>query len=109
VDKTMALNGTEWRNAPWNTTFSPYTDLFANIFGNGNIFYVLPIIVLSFGIYMKTESPVFAAMFLMAASGILTLGSFMGGLTELSMMFTIFTAIGFTIVVTSIIFQKKGG
>lgn len=105
----MDLNGTNWRNAPWNTTFSPYTGLFENIFGNGNIFYVLPIIVLAFGIYMKTNNPVFAGMFFMAASGIISISTLMGGLPELSMMFTIFTAMGFTIVVVGVIFQKKGG
>ena len=105
----MALNGTEWRNNPWNTTLSPYTDLFENIFGNGNVFYILPIIVLAFGIYMKTENPVFAAMFFMAASGIASMGLLLAGVPELGMMFTIFTAIGFTIVVIGVIFQKKGG
>ena len=104
----MVLNGTEWRNAPWNTTFSPYTDMFNGIFGNGNIFYIIPIIVLAFGIYMKTENPVMASMFLMGASGIFAMGTMLSGLTELSMMFTVFTAIGITIVVASIVFQKRG-
>jgi hypothetical protein len=104
----MALNGTEWRNAPWNTTFSPYTDMFAEIFGNGNVFYLIPLIVLAFGIYIKTENPVMAATFIMASGGIFAMGSFAAGLPELSMMFTIFVAMGITIIVASIIFQKRG-
>lgn len=104
----MALNGTVWKEAPWNTTWSPYTDVFETIFGNGNVFYLLPIIVLAFALYMKTNNPVMAAMFIMAASGILAMSTMLAGLPELAMMFTIFTAIGITIVVASIIFQKRG-
>lgn len=104
----MPLNGSEWVENPWNTTFSPYTDMFSQIFGSGNVFYIIPIIVLAFGIYIKTENPVFASVFIMGASGIFAMGTFLAGLPELSMMFTIFTAIGITIVVASIVFQKRG-
>jgi len=104
----MALNGSEWVENPWNTTFSPYTDIFGQIFGNGNVFYIIPIIVLAFGIYIKTENPVFASVFVMGASGILAVGTMLSGLPELSMMFTIFTAIGITAVVAGIVFQKRG-
>lgn len=104
----MALNGTEWRNAPWNTTFSPFTDVFENIFGNGNVFYLIPLIVLAFGIYIKTENPTFAAMFIMVSGGIFAMSTFFAGLPEMGMMFTIFTAIGITILVASIVFQRKG-
>ena len=103
----MALNGSEWVDNPWNVTFSPYTDMFESIFGNGNVFYLIPLIVLAFGIYMKTENPVMAAMFIMASGGIFTMGTMLAGLPELGMMFTIFTAIGIAILVTSVVFQKK--
>jgi len=105
----MVLNGSEWVDAPWNTTWSPYTDLFFDIFGNGQIFFIVPIIVLAFGVYYKTDSPLFATTFFMGISAILSIGTFMGGLSDLSMLFTIFAAISFSIVVISIIFQKKGG
>lgn len=104
----MALNGTEWKEAPWNTTFSPYTDMFGQIFGNGNVFYLIPLIVLAFGIYIKTENPVMAAMFMMASGGIFAMGTMLAGLPEMAMMFTIFTAIGVTIIVAGIVFQKRG-
>ena len=104
----MALNGTEFKNAPWNTTFSPYTDIFEKIFGNGNVFYLIPLIVLAFAIYIKTENPTFAAVFIIASGGIFSMSTWLSGLPEMGMMFTIFTAMGITILVASIIFQRKG-
>ena len=104
----LPLNGTEWKEAPWNITFSPYTDIFEQIFGNGNVFYLIPLIVLTFGIYMKTENPVMAAMFMLGSGGIFAMGTMLAGLPEMGMMFTIFAAIGITIIVASIVFQKRG-
>ena len=103
----MPLNGSEWRQAPWNTTFSPFTDYFQSIFGNGNVFYLIPIIVIAFGIYIKTRDPVFASAFIMTSSGIFAMGTFLAGLPEMGMMFTVFTAIGITILVVSDIFLRK--
>ena len=102
------LNGSQWINAPWNTTFSPYTGMFEQIFGNGNVFYLIPLIVLAFGVYLKTENPIMAAMFMIGAGGIFSMGTMLAGLPELAMMFTIFTAIGVTIIVAGIVFQKRG-
>jgi len=104
----MALNGSEFIDSPFNVSFSPYTDMFAQIFGNGNVFFIFPIIVLTFVLYVKTDNPVVASMFMMGASGIFSFGTFLARLPELSIMFTIFTAIGLTAAVASIIFQKRG-
>jgi len=104
----MPVNGSEWRDSPWNTTLSPYTDTFDSIFGNGNVFYLFPLIVLAFALYMHTKNPVMAAMFIVGSGGILAMGTMFSGLTDLSMMFTIFAAIGITIIVISFIFQRRG-
>ena len=104
----MALNGSEFVDSPFNVSFSPFTDMFARIFGDGNVFFIFPIIVFTFVLYAKTENPVAASMFMMGASGIFSFGTFLARLPELSVMFTIFTAIGLSAAIISIIFQKGG-
>jgi len=103
----MAINGTEFVNNPWNTTFSPFTDIFDYTIGNGNIFYLFPLIVLAFGIYMKTKEPIYATMFIVGSGGILSMGSFLAGVAELGMLFTVFAAIGLTGIVVEVVMQRR--
>ncbi|GAG93179.1 unnamed protein product, partial [marine sediment metagenome] len=39
--------------------------------------------------------------------GILSMGTFLAGVPELGMLFTVFTAIGLTILVTSLVMQAR--
>jgi len=101
------INGTEFVNNPWNTTFSPFTNLFQIIFGNGNVFYLVPLIALTIGIYYKTDEPVLASLFMIGSGGILSLGTFFAGVETLGIMFTIFAAIGIAVLVISLIMQTR--
>ena len=102
----MAINGTDWFNNPWNTTFSPFTDFFEDATGVGNTFYLLPLIVLTFGIYIHTKDAVMASMFMIASGALLSSSSLFAGAVELVPVFVIFTAIGFVGLFIGIVFHK---
>jgi len=90
----MPLNGSELINDPFNTTFSPFTELFERIAGHGMLFFLFPVIVLTFAIYSKTEDALAATMFMIGCGGILSAGSMFVGSPELTGIFIIFTAAG---------------
>jgi len=105
----MAINGSDFINRPWNTTFSPYTDKFEQIFGNGNVFWLFPIIALTIAVWYKTRDPTVAGMFLMSTSGILSFSTFLAGIPELGMLFTVLVGLAIAIVAADFILKKRGG
>ena len=102
----MAVNGSEFINDPWNTTFSPFTDLFEKVFGNGQVFFLFPLIILTMGIYYKTHNPVFTSTFMIASGALLSSGSLFAGAANMSVVFVIFTAMGIVALFISLIFQR---
>jgi len=103
----MTLNGTEWLNNPFNTTFSPYTNLFKELIGIGGAFWLIPIVGLTFGIYVKTENPVMATMFMIASGALLSAGNIFTGNSEMSILFTVFTALGITGLAASLLNRER--
>ena len=102
------INGTEFFNDTIGTAFSPYTDLFQTLVGNGNAFYLVPLIGLTLAIWFKTEEPIMAAMFMIGSGAILGTSTLFIGLTTLGTLFTIFSAIGITILVISLVLNRRG-
>lgn len=102
----MALNGTDFVNEPWNTTFSPFTNLFENTVGNGNAFYLIPLVALTIGIYIKTRDTKVTSVFMIASGALLGGGSIFSGVPEMGVLFIIFAAIGLVGMISSIIFQR---
>jgi len=103
----MAVNGSTWINDPWNTTFSSFTDLFEDIMGVGGAFWLVPISVLCLAIYAKTENPTMVAMFMIASGALFSTGNLFTGNTSMSIMFTVFTALGITGLIGSLLYQKR--
>lgn len=103
----MALNGSELVNNPWNTTWSPWTNLFHDMVGSGALFWLVPLTVLTLGIYVKTQNPVMTTAFMVGSGALLAGGSIFTGSPEMSIAFTIFTAIGLTGLFASVLFQRR--
>jgi hypothetical protein len=100
-----AFNGTEFIQNPWNTTFSPWTELFARYIGNGNIFYMFPLIILTVGIYFKTENAPMTSVFMIGSGALLSFGSLSAGLgQEIAILFGLFAAMGLIPLFTFIFF-----
>lgn len=102
------LNGTELINDPWGTIFSPWTNLFENVVGNGGVFYLFPLSVLAFALYTKTQNTLMPSMFIMASGALLAGGNIFIGATSIAAVYIIFTAIGITGLFISLFFQKGG-
>lgn len=102
----MAVNGSEFIDNPFNTTYSPWTDLFETMVGNGQVFWVIPLIVLTVGVYIKTENPIMTTAFMVASGSIFSAGSVWSGAFDLASIFVIFTALGLTGMFISLLLQR---
>lgn len=103
----LAVNGTQFINNPIETAFSTFTNFFNSLLGAGDVFYLIPLIALTFGIWYKTDEPIMATMFMIGSGAILSTSSLFIGYTVLGLMFTIFTAIGIVGLVVGLIFRKN--
>jgi len=105
----MALNGTEWMSEPFNTTFSPFTDLFADFIGVGlgHVFFLFPIVVITYTLYVKTEGDgVMTSMFMIATGALMSSMELFTGMYVMSVVFLIFAALGLTGLFISFLFQR---
>lgn len=108
----MAVNGTRLIDQPFNTTYSPWTDLFENLIGIdgvGMLFWFIPMIGLTLGVYIKTKDPVMTTGFMMVSGALLGSSSYIFGMRpEMYVAFTIFTALGITGMFITLFLQRKG-
>jgi len=102
----MTFNGSDFINNPWNTTFSPYTDLFRDIVGNGQVFFLFPLIIVTIGIQIKTQNTMMTTMFMLTSGALLGAGSLFINATSLAVVFTIFAAMGFVGFFSDLLFQR---
>lgn len=102
----MALNGTELMNDPWGTIFSPFTNFFNDVIGNGQVFYLFPLVILTMGVQIKTQKPIMTSMFMIGSGALLSGGSLFWGATNMAMVFLIFAAMGLVGLFLSLIFQR---
>ena len=100
------LNGTEFINNPFNTTMSPFTNLFQHAVGNGNVFYLFPLVILTFGVYMKTRDATMTSMFMLASGALLSSASIFVNALDMAVLFMVFAAIGIVGVFVSLLFQR---
>ena len=97
----MALNGTDFINNPWDTTFDSFTDLF------GMGFYIIPITFIAIALYIKTRNPMLASSFIWASGILLTSGHIFMNYPEAAKIYLVFTIIGIVGTLLSLIFNKK--
>ena len=99
----MPINVTDVYN-PWNISTGPWTDLFARFVGNGNIFYLFPLIIITMGIYYKTENTALVSIFMISSGACLGFGTLAMGIPDMPILFGIFTAMGLVPLFSFIIF-----
>lgn len=91
----MPLNGTELVENPWNVTWSPFTDLFAEFTGNGSVFFLFPISVIATALYIKTQSGVNVSLFLIVSGVLLSSGGIFLGAYDMALLYMVVAALGF--------------
>lgn len=60
------INGTNFTDQPWNTTFKAFTDLF------GDVFYLIPLAFIGGGIFVLTRDPALTSAYFMMVGILLT-------------------------------------
>ena len=99
------INGSEFLQNPWNVSFSPWTELFSRFVGNGNIFFLFPLIIITIGLWIKSEhNGPLVAVFMMGSGALLSVGTLSMGLPDLPILFGIFAAFGLVPLFSSIFF-----
>ena len=104
----MGFNATDFWSNPFGNLFSTWTDLFARILGPGagNVFWLVPIMVLAWGVYLKTDDPMMGAVFLMGGCALMGSGSIFTGAIGAGIVFIIITALAMTGMILKIVYHK---
>lgn len=102
----LTLNGTELINDPFQKIFEPWTDIFANVMGVGEIFWLFILAVLAFVVYQKTEKIEVASLFMIGSGAFFSTSSAFASGGQLSIAFLIFTAIGLTALFMKLVFFR---
>ena len=97
----MAVNGSELIDNPFDTVFSPFTDLL------GPSFWLIPITFIAIALYVKTKDVVIVSAFLLGSSVLLSAGSMFTGYPEMGLVYMIFAGLGIIGVIAGIFFTKK--
>jgi len=103
----MAVNGSDFINDPFNTTYSPWTDLFADITGFGQLFWLMPLVALTIGVYVKTEDATTTSMFMLVSGALLGSGHIFLGSADIALAFYAFATMGAVGAIISV-FTNKG-
>ena len=97
----MPVNGSELLDNPFNTIFSPFTELL------GNGFFLIPVTIIAAALYVKTRSPVAVSAFLMGSGLLLSGGSLFSGYPEMIDVYALITVIGIVGLIASLFFMRK--
>jgi len=108
----VSFNGTNIINNPFEAIWSTWTNLFDRILpgeNNGMVFFLVPIMVLAMGLWMKNpEKPMIAVVFVIGSCGLLSTGGIFVGAYGASLIFIIFSALGLTAMIMNIVWHKGG-
>lgn len=97
----MAVNGSELIDDPFNTIFSPFTDLL------GPGFFLLMLIFICVALYVKTHDLSTVSAFMLASGVLLASGGIFTGYSELAFAMTVFALLGIIGLIASTFFTKQ--
>jgi len=102
----MVLNGTDLIDNPFQKIFEPWTDIFADVVGIGDVFWLFILSVLAFVVYQKTEKIEVASLFMIGGGAFFSTSSAFAGGGHINIAFVIFTAIGLTALFMKLVFFR---
>jgi hypothetical protein len=108
---TASLNGTGLINDPFGTIFSPFTDFFEALLGpgGGNVFFLVPVLVLTVGLWFKNpEKPILPVVFLIGSSALLGLGNVFAHAYGAAVICIVLCALGLTGLIMQTVFHQGG-
>lgn len=95
----------------WELAFGTWTHFFESILGpgGGNVFFLVPIMVLTVGLWFKNPSnPMAAVVFLMGSCALWGSANIFVGAYNVGYLFLIISALAITGLVLKTLFQKGG-
>jgi hypothetical protein len=95
----------------WNMMWGTWTNFFERILGpgGGNVFFLVPIMVLTVGLWFKNPNqPLAALVFLIGSCALWGSANIFVGAYNVGYLFLIITALGMTGLVLKTLFQKGG-
>jgi len=102
----MTLNGTELIDNPFGKIFEPFTDIFEAVTGNGELFWLFILAILTFAVYIKTQKAEVAALFMIGSGAFFSTSSAFVGAPDIAVAFIIFTAIGLTALFIKLVYFR---
>jgi len=96
----LEINGTTLLDDPWNTIFSPFTNLL------GSMFYLIPVGAIGMGLFVKTRNPVMVSMYLLSSGALLSSGSIFVGAMDMVPVYIMITAAGVAGLFISLILRR---
>lgn len=102
----MAIS--DFLDNPIETMVEPFTDVFESLIGegSGNVFWLIPVIVLTFGIYVKTNNATVTSIFMMGSGVLLGSANIFLGASVMAAVFYIFSGLGFVGLILDLYFQR---
>lgn len=97
----MPINGSELINDPFNTIFSPFT----NLLGSG--FFLIPLTFICVALYIKTREPAVVSVFMLASGTMLMGVDIFAGYESMGLAYALFAALGLIGLVLSLYFMRE--
>ena len=94
------LNATQLLEKPFETVFSPFT----NLLGTG--FYLIPLTMICVALYVNTRDVVVVSAFMVASGSLLAGGGIFTGYGEMAFAYMMFAALGIVGIVLSVFFER---
>lgn len=95
-----AINGTTLLDNPFETIFSPFTDLL------GSVFYLVPVSAIGLGLFVKTRNPVMVSMYLLSTGALLSTGGLFTGAMEMVPVYIMIAAAGMAGLFISLLLKR---
>lgn len=96
----MAINGSDLINAPIETIFKTFTDLF------GTGFYLIPISVIGAALWYQKKDLSMVGIYLITTTALLGGGNFFAGNMDIVPLYIIVAGIGFGLLVLDALWKK---
>lgn len=97
------VNGSELINDPFNTVFSPFTDIL------GSAFWLVPISIIAAALFMKTKSIVVVGAWLLGIGSFMATGNIFSGFPMMLAFYVFIIVIGIAFIIAGLVLQRKGG
>lgn len=97
----MTFNGSDLIHQPFNTTFSPYTNLF------GFAFFIIPIAFIGAALFIKTRDPTLVSLYFIITGAFLTAGGAWVGAMGAAMLFMIMTILGIASLIYNVFYGGR--